>query len=136
MGACTLSLGRGGYFFEDRKKRSPSNTNANMINPSVFFIALSYHISGIIRRCERSDRNMTDSRKRMRENQVVCAALHAFPLTLTVFPNPFSGYYRNASVLSAAIRACRHIVSLAEMLVDELGHFEHRDLVFPLKNRL
>jgi hypothetical protein len=38
-----LLFGRGGYFFEERAKSSPSSTNANMINPSVFFIAAFYH---------------------------------------------------------------------------------------------
>jgi hypothetical protein len=41
--ACTLSFGRGGYFFGERKKRSPTNTSANIINPSVLFTALFYH---------------------------------------------------------------------------------------------
>jgi hypothetical protein len=72
-------------------------------------------------------------------NPCISPAMH-FPgflrVTLPVFPNPISGYYCKASVMSAAIRACRHIVSLAEMLVYEFGHLEHRDLALSLKNRL
>jgi hypothetical protein len=45
---CTSSFGRGGYFLEERKKRSPRTASAKMINPNVFFMLRLYH--GAVRR--------------------------------------------------------------------------------------
>ena len=55
MAAWTLSLGRGGYFFEESRNRSPDTTSANIINPSMFFIRQFYHKSETGSSCKSPD---------------------------------------------------------------------------------
>jgi len=43
IAACTASRGNGGYFFEEREKRSPITTSIKMKKQSVFLIPLFYH---------------------------------------------------------------------------------------------
>ena len=124
MAAWTLSLGRGGYFFEESKKRSPNTTNANIINPRVFFIPPYYHKS-------------VTGKGKLRSVQCSPCTLPCFIRAHSLFPsNLFTRYYQKASIRYLLNRYAIASVSLAEMFADEFGHLKHRYLALSAKDRL